>query len=150
MKHLNKPGDNMGGLIKIWAVPASDFLMNGTDVSFSSQDNIYEMYCSPDSMDFTENSEITPAGTHYNTTINGFIPQDNVALEEALAYIQPRKWVVIFMDGNENYKLAGSAFEPLRVNIELNTGKETANRAGCEIQFYGKTKARAVFINKPF
>lgn len=140
----------MGGLIKIWAVPAADCWMVGNNVNFSSQNNIYEIYCSPDTMDFIETSENTPAGMHYNMIINGLIPQDNATLQEALAFMEPRKWAVIYIDGNGNYKIAGTAADPLRVIAEFNSGKETAARAGCEIQFHGKSKTRAVFINNPF
>lgn len=150
MKQLNKPGDNMGGLLKIWAVPFGDFTTDGSIVNFSSQANIWELYCSADSMEFTESSERTPAGTHFNTVVSGFIPQDNATLQEAITWMEPRKWAVIFMDGNNNYKLAGNQTDPLRFTAEINTGKDTASRAGCSFQFSGKTKTRAMFVNKPF
>ena len=150
MKQLNKPGDNMGGLIKIWAIPNTDFSISGNTVSFSSTDNIYEIYCSPDSMKFSENKELTAAGIHYNTVVSGFTPKDSVELQEALEYIEPRKWVVVFIDGNGNYKLAGTAGCSLRLSPVLSSGKQTADRAGCEITFSGKTISRAVFIDNPF
>jgi hypothetical protein len=150
MKHLNKPGDNLGGLLKIWAAPFGVFTTQGNTVNFASQANIWEIYCSADSMEFTESSELTPAGTHFNTVISGFIPQDNATLQEAIDYMEPRKWGVIFMDGNGNYKLAGNQTDPLRVTAEINTGKDTASLAGCSIRFSGKTKTRSRFINKPF
>ena len=150
MKQLNKPGDNLGGLLKIWAIPFGVFTTQGSTVNFSSQENIWEIYCSADSMEFTESSELTPAGTHYNTIISGFIPQDNATLQEAIAYLEPRKWGVIFIDGNGNYKLAGNQTDPLRFTAEINTGKDTASLAGCSIRFSGKIKTRAMFVNKPF
>ncbi len=150
MKQLNKPGDNLGGLLKIWAVPFGIFSMYGNTINFSSQANIWEIYCSPDSMQFTESSELTPAGTHFNTVVSGFIPQDNATLQEAIAYLEPRKWGVIFIDGNGFYKLAGNQTDPLRFTAEINTGKDTASLAGCSFRFSGKTKTRAMFVNKPF
>jgi len=150
MKQLNKPGDNLGGLLKIWAVPFGVFTTEGNTVNIASEENIWEIYCSADSMEFTESSELTPAGTHFNTVISGFIPQDNAMLQEAIAYLEPRKWGVIFIDGNGNYKLAGNQTDPLRFTAEINTGKDTASPAGCTIRFSGKTKTRAKFVNKPF
>ncbi len=150
MKQLNKPGDNLGGLLKIWAVPFGVFTIVGSTVNISSHTNIWEMYCSADSMEFMESSELTSAGTHFNTVINGFIPQDNATLQEAIEYMEPRKWVVIYMDGNGNYKLAGNQTDPLRFTSEINTGKDTASLAGCSFKFSGKTKTRAKFVNKPF
>jgi hypothetical protein len=150
MKHLNKPGDNLGGLLKIWAVPFGVFTTQGNTVNFSSQENIWEIYCTADSMEFIESSELTAAGSHFNTVISGFIPKDNAMLQEAIEYMKPRKWGVIFIDGNGNYKLAGNQTDPLRFTAEINTGKDTTSRAGCSIQFSGKTKTRAMFVNKPF
>ena len=150
MNTLNKPSDNLGGLLKIWAIPFSVFSVNGMNVSFSSDLNIWKIYCSPDSMEFIESDEVTPSGNHLNTVISGFIPLDNAKLQEAISYIQPRKWVVVFIDGNGNYKLAGNQTDPLRFTGEINTGKDTASLAGCSFQFSGKTKQRAMFINKPF
>ena len=150
MRVLNKPGDNLGGLLKIWAVPFGVFTINGSTVNISNHTNIWEIYCSADSMEFTESSELTSAGTHFNTVISGFIPQDNATLQKAIEYMEPRKWGVIFIDGNGNYKLAGNQTDPLRFTAEINTGKDTASLAGCSIQFSGKTKTRARFVNNPF
>ena len=150
MRQVNKTGDNLGGLLKIWAVPFGVFSISGNTLNISNQDNIWQIYCTAGSMEFIETSERTPAGTHYNTVISGFIPQDNATLQEAIEYITPRKWAVIFMDGNGFYKLAGNHTDPLRFSAEINTGKDTASLAGCSIQFSGKTKMRAMFVNKPF
>ncbi len=150
MRHLNKPGDNMGGLLKIWAVPFGVFTTIGSTVNILNHTNLWEIYCSANSMEFTESSERTSAGTHFNTIICGFIPQDNATLQESIEYLEPRKWGVIFMDGNGNYKLAGNQTDPLRFTAEINTGKDTASLAGCSIQFSGKTKTRARFVNNPF
>ena len=150
MKQLNKTGDNLGGLLKLWAVPFGVFTIQGNTVNFSSQENIWEIYCSADSMEFIESSELTTAGTHFNTVISGFIPQDNATLLQALEYIEPRKWGVIFIDGNGNYKLAGNQTDPLRFTAEINTGKDTASLAGCHFSFAGKTKNHSIFINHPF
>jgi hypothetical protein len=150
MKTVIKAGDNLGGLIKIWAIPADALSVSGSEVTIVSDTNVYQIYCSPDSMEFNEPKEVTGAGTHYNTVVGGFVPQDNATLQEALEYIEPRKWVVLFIDGNGNYKLAGTPTNPLRFNAELTSGADTTGRAGCRIQFFGKTLARALFVNNPF
>ena len=54
MKHLNKPSDNLGGLLKIWAVPPDDITISFNTANFRSTANIIEMYCSPGSISFTE------------------------------------------------------------------------------------------------
>jgi len=150
MKTINKPENNMGGLIKIWAIPYNTFSISGKTVTFSSTENIYQIYCSPESMDFNEPLQREVSGIHYNTVINGFTPKDSEELQVAIEYLEPRKWVVIYIDGNGSYKLAGTVTEPLRLTSNLNSGKNTSDRAGCEITFAGTTLARAKFIDNPF
>ena len=150
MKQLSKPIDNLGGLLKMWAVPKSDFSINGKTVSFSSQDDIYLIYCSPDSLSFNEPSKRTEAGTHYDCSVSGFIPGDTEEVTMALTNLEYKPYVIIFQDGNGFFKLCGTASYPVRLSASLRTGKQTSDRAGYEIQFSGKTIERAVFINNPF
>ena len=150
MKQLSKPSDNMGGLLKMWAVPLSDFSVNGETVTISTNDNIYQLYCSSDSLSFNEPSRQTEAGIHYDCKVSGFIPKDTEEVRVALAELEYRPYVIIFQDGNGNFKLCGTASYPLRLSASLHTGKQTSDRAGYEIQFTGKTITRAVFVNNPF
>ncbi len=150
MKKINKPGDNLGGLLKLWAVPVSDCYVDASGIHIIGTSNIYELYCSPDSMDFSEISNKTDSGLSYDTVISGFIPQDNPTVQEYLFYILPRKWSIIFIDGNGSYKIAGNSSYPLRFSYELKTGKDTSSLAGFTFQFFGKTKTPSAFINNPF
>lgn len=150
MKTVTKPGDNLGGLLKIWAVPHDVISVNNGVATISSDTNVYQLYCTPESMEFTEPKELTPAGTVYNTNIAGFIPGNGTDLQEALEYIEPRRWAVIFTDGNGNYRVAGATEYPLRANGEIRTGKQTAEANGCNMVFAGKTLARAKTIANPF
>lgn len=150
MKQLNKPTDNMGGLIKIWAIPSDQVTVSGKTVTIASIENVYEIYCSEDSMSHNESSERTNAGTLYNTTIKGFAPGFSEELEKALEYMDPRKWVILFIDGNGNYKLAGNNTQPLRLTSSVDTGQSTSDRSGCEFIFYGNILERARLVNNPF
>lgn len=150
MKTVTKPGDNLGGLLQIWAVPSDVISVNNGVATISNNTNVYALYCSPESMEFGEQKERTDAGTVYNTTVAGFIPGNATDLQEALEYIEPRKWVVIFRDGNGDYRVAGDATYPLRAAGEVNTGKGTAALYGCQLAFTGKTLARAKAVANPF
>jgi len=150
MIQLSKPSDNMGGLLKLWAVPKSDFYINGQNIVFTTTDNIYQLYCSSESLAYKEPSKRTISGIHYNCSVSGFIPKDSEEIQLALNKMEYRLYVVIFQDGNGNYKLSGTGFYPLRLSASLKTGKQTSDRAGYEIQFLGETLSRAVLINNPF
>jgi hypothetical protein len=150
MKTITKPGDNLGGLLKIWAVPTSVYSISGKAVTFSSTDDIYEIYCTPESMLFSEQSEQTGAGTLFNTLVSGFIPKDSEEVLAAKNDMARKPYIVIFIDGNGNYKAAGTANEPLRLADNLSSGQQVSDSAGNQIEFSGKTLTRAVFINNPF
>jgi hypothetical protein len=150
MKSITKPGDNLGGLIKMWAVPASVVSLAGRTVNFSATTDIYEIYCTPGSMSHAEPPELTAAGTHYNVELSGFIPRDSDTVRTALEDMERKPYAVLFQDGNGEFKLAGSTAEPLRCSSALNTGKDVTELAGNEIRFTGRTTRRAVFVDNPF
>ncbi|HAQ20138.1 MAG TPA: hypothetical protein DCR40_13050 [Prolixibacteraceae bacterium] len=150
MKHLNKPSDNLGGLLSIWAVPPSDITIGFNTANFKSTANIIEMYCSPGSISFTEKESQEKYGLGYKNEINAFIPKDSPEVQSIINSMSGRKWVVIFLDQNEQFKVAGTPEIPLRVSFDLDTGMDTQDRNGHSISFYGTQKTKAKFISDPF
>lgn len=150
MKTISKPGDNLGGLLKLWAVPKSVFSVSGTTVTLSDTSDVYEIYFTADSGMFKETSDSVNEGIVYNTVISVFVPGDSDDLRTALVEIEFRPYVIIFEDGNGNYKLAGSSSEPFRITAELNTGADTKDRSGIKLTCKAETSSRAVFVDNPF
>jgi hypothetical protein len=150
MKQFNKPLDNMGGVLKIWAVPPADITISENVVTFSKTTDIVVLYASPGSMSFTEKQKDGAGGTFFDVELNGFIPNDSKETSELIAYMCRRRWMVIYIDQNENYKVAGTVTNPLRVGFDLDTGSDTPNRNGHAVKFYGKQLQKSIFINNPF
>ncbi|MCY1720181.1 hypothetical protein OU798_07495 [Prolixibacteraceae bacterium Z1-6] len=150
MKTINKPGDNLGGLTKLWAVPKEVYSRNGTSVSISDTTNVYEIYCTPESMEFNEPQQQSDAGKYYKTVVSGFSPGDTESNLTSIEYIERRKWVILFKDGNGKLKAAGSSSQPLSVHPERNSGRDTTGRAGYTFSFVGETTERAQFVDNPF
>lgn len=150
MKLLNKHTDNLGGLLSVWAVPPTDISIGINAVSFMTTDNIIKLYCSPDSISFTEKESQEKYGVVYKTEINGFIPKDSPEIVEIINAMCRRKWVVILLDQNEQFKVSGTPENPLRVSFDLDTGSETAERNGHTVSFYGIQTSKAKFITNPF
>lgn len=147
MKHLNKPSDNLGGLLSIWAVPPTDLVILINSVSFLSTENIIELYCSPGSLSFTEKESLEKSGTVYKTELKAFIPRDSLEVLQIINDMSGRKWVVIMLDQNEQFKVAGTPEIPLRVSFDLDTGTDTAERNGHSVSFYGTQISKARFID---
>jgi len=144
----------MGGLIKIWAVPSEAWnsaLVTGRTVTFLSPDEIYQIYCSPDSLLHEEPADnSTHAGLVYNMHISGFVPGNKDVNRQEFSQMENRKFIVIFVDGSENYLLAGNYLYPLRFSANFSSGKDSSERAGHEISFTGRTVEKAVPIDNPF
>lgn len=151
MKQLNKPTDNLGGLIKFWLVPpdAVSSMTCGT-LTLQSTDEVYAVYCSPGSISFNEPQEQTRAGILYKPEIKGFIPKDSPEVEAAINAMEGRKYLGVFVDGNEQYKVCGTVEIPLRVYFDLDTGSDTPDRNGHTITLNGSHRSKSVFISNPF
>lgn len=149
MKQLNKPSDNLGGLISIWAVPPADVNIGFNNVNLLSTDNIIELYCSPGSLSLTEKETNEKPGKLYKTELNAFIPKDSLEVLQLITTMSGRKWVVILLDQNEQFKVAGTPEIPLRVSFDLDTGSDTMERNGHTISFYGTQLSKARFIQNP-
>ena len=150
MKHLNKPSDNLGGLLFIWAVPPDDLSISLNVVSFLTTDNIIEIYCSPGSISFTEKESQEKYGLGYKNELNAFIPKDSPEVQAIINSMSGRKWIVVFLDQNEQFKVVGTPEIPLRVSFDLDTGSDTPDRNGHSISFYGTQTSKAKFISDPF
>ena len=150
MKHLNKPSDNLGGILSIWAVPPADIFVSLNSVDFLSTQNIIEIYCSPGSISFTEKESQEKYGLGYKNEINAFIPKDSVEVQSSINDMIGHKWVVILLDQNEQFKVAGTPKIPLRVSFDLDTGMDTPDSNGHSISFYGMQTSKAKFIDDPF
>jgi hypothetical protein len=150
MKHLSKPSDNLGGLLFIWAVPPDDLSISLNVVSFLTTDNIIEIYCSPGSISFTEKESQEKYGLGYKNELNAFIPKDSPESQAIINSMTGRKWIVAFLDQNQQFKVAGTPEIPLRVSFDLDTGSDTPDRNGHSISFYGTQTSKAKFISDPF
>jgi len=150
MKQLNKPSDNLGGLLTIWAVPPSDLLISFNAISFLSTENIIQLYCSTGSLSFSEKETEESLGKVYQTEINAFVPKDSPEAQDIIQEMSRRKWVIIILDQNEQFKIAGTPKIPLRVSFNLNTGSDTQDRNGHTVSFFGNQISKAKFILNPF
>ena len=149
-------GDNMGGVVKIWARPESNVNSieldtdNVYNLNLDTTDNIYAIYCSHESISFNEPEKDSDAGKYYEPELSAVIPKDTPSIQAALDYLKDRKWLLVYLDNNEYYKLAGEINSPLEFTSKFVTGKETQSLNHHSITFFGKTLNKSLFINNPF
>ncbi len=108
------------------------------------------MYYSPGSISFTEKESQEKYGLGYKNELNAFIPKDSPEVQSIINSMTGRKWVIVFLDQNEQFKVAGTPEIPLWVSFDLDTGSNTPDRNGHSISFYGTQTSKSKFIAYPF
>jgi len=141
----------MGGVLRIWAVPPSDISISGNRLTFLSDANLVDIYIQEDSANFSEDMSKSFAGTSYKVELSAIVPCDTSQTLKQISDMERRsKYMVIYMDGNCNYKLAGTKQVPLRFSAKATSGSGTAGLNHFSISFTGIQRKRAVFIENPF
>ena len=138
MKTVGKEAENMGGIVRIWAIPVLEIELNGNSVSVNNLDNVFELQISQDSSGMTIEQKTDFGGTTFSNEITGFIAgYDSYTENFIYEMIRIKKFVVVCQDSQGNYIMAGRPKIPLRFNAGFNTGQASASRRGFEIQFKG-------------
>ena len=151
MQTINKQPENMGGVLRIWAVPPTDISVSGNCLTFLSDANLVDIYIKEDSANFSEDISKSFAGTSYKVELSAIVPCDTPETLKQISDMERRsKYLVIYMDGNGNYKLAGTKPVPLRFSAKATTGSGTSGLNHFSISFTGSQRKRAVFIENPF
>ena len=141
----------MGGVLRIWAVPPSDISISGNRLTFLSDANLVDIYIQEDSANFSEEMSKSFAGTSYKVELSAIVPCDTSETLKQISDLERRcKYLVIYLDGNGNYKLAGTKQVPLRFSAKATTGSGTSGLNHFSISFTGSQRKRAVFIENPF
>ena len=141
----------MGGVLRIWAVPQTDISVSGNHVTILSDTNMVNIYIKEDSATFNEDEVKSFAGTAYKVDITAIVPCDTADTLKEIANMERHcKYLVIYMDGNGNYKLSGTSRFPLRFTAKATTSTGAAGLNHYSINFSGQQLKRAVFIDNPF
>jgi hypothetical protein len=123
MKTLSKPSDNLGGMLRLWAVPPSSVvsLSEGT-LSLSSLDDITRIYMTPESTSAECVLKRSAAGLFYETIVSGFTPRIREEAGELFGEMAGHDFVVVLQDGNGQYLVAGTREEPLHFSFTAKPG----------------------------
>lgn len=141
----------MGGVIRLFAVPPDDISLSGKTVTILSDTNIIDINVKEDSASFSEDLSKSFAGDSYKVDISAIVPCDTADLLALISEMERKsKYQVIYLDGNGNYKLAGTKDIPLRFSSKASTGTGAAGLNNYDITFAGLQRERAVFIDNPF
>lgn len=151
MRTIDKQAENMGGVLRIWAVPQADISVSGNRAAILSDANMVGIYIREGSASFTEDLTKTFAGSAYKVELSAIVPCETLETQLQINDMERRgKYLVVFIDGNGNYKLAGTRAVPLRFSAKAATGQGTSGLNHYAISFSGQQLKRAIFIENPF
>ena len=151
MKTINKKTENIGGVLRLWAIPQNDISVAGATVTIASDANMVSIYVREDSASFREDLQKSFAGSIYKVDVSAVVPCENSDTLKLIEEMEQRsRYLVIYLDGNGNYKLVGTVKSPLRFSAKATTGLGTAGLNHYAVSFTGNQLKRAIFISNPF
>ena len=152
-------GHNNGGLIQFWFVPVAWVLSVPADLNSAIFGNIVLKagkkfltgYASFGKLSYKEPDDDSANGTLYNQGLSGKCPCDNLVLTDLFRIMKyDNRYLIIYKDVNDNFKLAGSLTEPLRFSYELKKGSSFADYNGYEYSFSCKSTKPSLFYYGTF
>jgi hypothetical protein len=151
MKTLSKPSDNLGGMLRLWAVPPSSVVyLSGGILQLAGLDDITQIYMTPESMSADCLQKRSSAGLYYETAVKGFTPRIREEASRSLGEMAGHCFVVVLLDGNGQYQVAGTPQEPLRFSFSARTGQAVSDRNGYELTFERSCTTPIVQVADPF
>lgn len=150
MKSFQKQAENLGGYLKVWAVPPSDLAVGDSDVFLITGNNTIEIYAAPESIQLIQEEEQTKAGFVFKTEVTAIIPKDCPQNDLFLQLLQGRKWILILLDQNEHYKVSGTNDIPHRFTCKTDPGKACSDLNAHVVSFHSTQTKKSFFISNPF
>jgi hypothetical protein len=152
MKTINKQPDNMGGVIKLWAIPKNAISLQDNVPTILSDADIVSCYIVPDTTSSTSDQSTTFAGTTFKHTISGLVPGFSAATIAIIGQmVRQLRYVVIYMDGDGQIVLLGRPEIPLMFDSKFTTGQTTSNLKHFKISFAGNVHYPPLLLNSnPF
>lgn len=139
MKKLNKAIGRLGGIVSIYTIPSESILkIEGGKLFFKSTDNIIEIECTAESIEFSEPQKRSRAGIFFCPKITAFAP-GTVHDDKLIAEIGNKRLCVLLFDNNDQYILFGNLKQRLRCLTKKISGKKMKSKNGCEFVFTGTT-----------
>ena len=139
----------MGGILRIWAIPPGDISVSENIATIISSSNIVDLCPTEGSGSLTEESI---AGGAYKIGVEATVPVDGPDNMPIIAELNRRgKYLVVLLDGNGRYRLAGTNTVPLRFSSKRLTGSGAASLCHFAVSFVAKaSKQQSIFIGCPF
>ena len=138
MKKVGKELENMGGIVRLWAIDRWNISLLGNEAMITNEDAVFYMDITQDSGGAVVNQKTDFAGTTFTHEIAGFIAGYDQDSESYISQmIRIKKFVVIYMDSNGTLVMLGTPEIPIRFSADFETGETSSSKRGFKIKFSG-------------
>lgn len=140
---------NVGGISELFFILQKDFNLPTNippnvfrrNVSATISNNLFVLYHSPKTANFSENSQISKHGKFYEQTLKLKIPQNRIEVEATLQAIANNKLLVVYKDRNGKTK-------KIRNLTMTETSVINENENNTEILLKGISKEKSKFLGE--
>ncbi len=138
MKKVGKELENMGGVVRLWAVDKWNISLLGSAAMITNEDDVYCMNITQDTSGAVLNQKTDFAGTTFLHEITGYVSGYNKDSETYInQMIRIKKFVVIYMDSNGTLVMLGTPDIPIRFSADFETGETNTSKRGYKVKFSG-------------
>ena len=144
--------DNLGGIQKIYPIPASNVRVFGAifnseihSFTVTSGTDLTPIYVIRDSIKFTQDHKPSDSGDYFDTKFEAVAPKDRIELQNFIRTLEFTHYILVFKDNNNQFKVMGTPDEPLIVSADLTTGDIESKMNGYTLTFSRKLRDRSPF-----
>lgn len=148
--------NNMGGLNKLYYIDADDFVSIALgedslyDLTLDNGATVHEIEFTQDTGKISETEEETDHGTQYNFEATCRIPAFAVSGAALMGDLRHKKVMILGLDSNDNYILAGCPGSYFNVSISNTTGGAQPDPNSRSLKIAATLTDSVKFIESPF
>lgn len=131
-------------------VAAYPIINNGqaaAPVSLKAGGQWLQGYATRETLNLTEEPQISEHGTYYKPVISGFVPGESANLIAVMEGMDPYRFMVIMKDAIGRMRLVGTPAMPLNFSANFSSGSGRSDSKGFNFKFFGDTLNRAPMYN---
>ena len=138
MKKIGKELENMGGVVRLWAMDKWNISLLGSAAMITNEDDVYCINITQDTSGAVVNQKTDFAGTTFLHEITGYVSGYDKDSETYInQMIRIKKFVVIYMDSNGTLVMLGTPDIPIRFSADFETGETNTSKRGYKLKFSG-------------